>query len=389
MREREKFDHILETLKEVALDHTHWSSASLLIDEALGTHGNSMLFADGDTEDQIRVFFAWTLYRGQPHPELERWYYENFYPIDERAPRVRTAPDSQLLHMTDVYTEEELKTSAAYNALRTRGHGGDGINVRLDGPDGSRITWIIHDPVHGNGWSSAHLDIIRNLLPHIRQTVRVQQTLAGAGALGATVTELLDATGPGIIQLDARGHIVNANDRGRDLLRTGDSLFDKTGFLFARTSQDNAELQRLLSRALPPFGTRGRGGSMILKRALGLPPLILHVQPVSRQETHFAAWPVAALVLVADPRHATTVDPTVAEATLGLTPMESRVAVLMASGMSVPRIAAELDRKVSTIRTHVKSTYAKLGLTRQVDLVRLVQSLSGARDPLRDPWTET
>ena len=160
-----RFDRILASLHEVALDYSRWPDAAGLIDGILGTHGSSMLFADGDTEEHIRVFFAWTLYRGQPDPELERWYYDNFYPIDERAPRVRKAPDSQLLHMTEVYTADELKISAAYNALRTRGRGGDGINVRLDGPNGSRVTWVIHDPVDGNGWSSAQLDIIRSLLP--------------------------------------------------------------------------------------------------------------------------------------------------------------------------------------------------------------------------------
>ena len=45
-----------------------------------------MLFADGVIVEDIRVHFAWTLYRREPHPELERWYYENFYSKDERAP---------------------------------------------------------------------------------------------------------------------------------------------------------------------------------------------------------------------------------------------------------------------------------------------------------------
>ena len=379
------FDRILASLHEVALGRTPWSSASLLIDETLGTHGSSMLLADGDTDAAIRVHFAWTLYRGQPDPELVQWYYENFYAIDERAPRVRKAPDSQLLHMSEVYTAEELKTSPAYHALRTRGRGGDGINVRLDGPGHSRITWLIHDPLDGAGWSFAQLDSIRRLLPHIRQTVRVRQTLAGAGALGAAMTDLLDSTGLGILQLDARGRILAGNDRARDVLRTGDALFDEKGSLLARTSQDNDDLQRLLSRALPASGpweegSSREGGSMILKRAGLLPPLMLHVNPLGQGEEHLGAWPVAALVLLVDPSRAATVDPTVAAAALGLTPMESKVAVLMANGVSVPRIAAEMNRKISTIRFHVKNTYAKLGITRQVELVRLVQSLAGPVD---------
>ena len=58
------------------------------------------------------------------------------------------------------------------------------------------------------------------------------------------------------------------NDRARDLLRTGDGLFDARGFLFARTPEDNTHLQGLLRRALPPFGTQGVGGSTMVRLAL-------------------------------------------------------------------------------------------------------------------------
>ena len=374
------FDRILASLHEVALGHAPWSRPSLLIDETLRTHGSSMLFADGNSEPEIRVFFAWTLYRGEPHPELERWYYENLYDIDERAPRVRKAPDGQLLHMRDVYTEEELKNSPAYHALRTRGRGGEGINVRLDGPHDSRITWLIHDPVNGAGWSSVQLDIIRALLPHIRQTVRVQQSLAGAQALAATMQDLHAATALGILQLDARGRILAANDRGLDVLRTGDPVFDEKGFLLARTPRGNDELQTLFGRALPAPGPLGKGGareggSMLLKRARGLPPLMVHVIPLGNTEERLGAWPVAALVLLVDPTQRIAVDPSAAAEALGLTPMESRVAVLMAQDIAVPEIAARMDRRISTIRFHVKSVYRKVGLTRQHELTRLVQSL--------------
>ena len=213
MRDSGAFDRIVASLHEVSLDYSRWSSAAGLIDEALGIHGSSMIFADGDADEDIRVFFAWTLYRGEPHPELERLYYENFYPIDERPPRIRKAPDSRLLHMTEVYTADELKKSPAYNALRTHGLGGNGINIRLDGPRNSRITWVVHDPVDGGGWTSTQCDTVQRLLPHVRHAVTVQQTLSGAGALGTNLAGLLDGTGLGTIQLDARGRIHAANDQ--------------------------------------------------------------------------------------------------------------------------------------------------------------------------------
>ncbi len=384
MSERDAFERILDSLHEVAFDHTRWSSASALIDEALRTHGSSMVFGEGDSAEEVRIHFAWIYFRGQRQREAEREYYEVYYPLDERAPRLRHAPDSQLFHMTDLLSAEERKTSATYNELLIRGHCEDSVHVRLDGPNRSRIVWCVHDPVGGKGWSSTQLDLIRRLLPHIRQTVRVQQALARAGARNATLTELLDATGLGVMHLDAYGRIVAVNDRAQNVLRDGDGVFDEGGFLFARTPGDDAGLQGLLSRALPRFTAQGEGGSMILRRSDARPSQVLHIVPMGRHQTdYFGSQPVAALAIVADPEGHTGIKPAVAAEALNLTRMESRVAVMLARGMSVGEIAAATDRKESTIRTHVKHMFTKHGLSRQGELVRLVLSLAGAEGARR------
>ena len=377
MSEGEKFERILASLHEAALDDTRWLTASALIDDALRAHGNTLGFGDLHSGEEIQVYFAGIFIHGERHHELEREYFEFYYPLDERVPRLRQLPDSQLFHIADLFTEEELKTSVVYNEFSPRMHAQNSINLRLDGPDGSSIGWGIADPIDGDGWSSAQLDWIRRLLPHIRQYVRVRQALAGAGALGVSLAEMLDTTGSGIIQLDRRGRIVEMNDRARDLLRTGDGLLDKRGFLFARGSEDNAELQELLNRALPPFRARGVGGSTVVRRESAL-PLLLHINPVERRSTDFRVWPVAAVVLVVDPESGVRIDPAIAGATLGLTVAESRVAVLLAEGMSVREIVAATGRKESTIRWHVKNILTKLGLSRQAELVRLLLPLAGA-----------
>ena len=112
-------------------------------------------------------------------------------------------PDSQLIHLTDLYSEHERKTSVVYNEFSTLVHYRNSINMRLDGPDGSSIFWAAHDPLNSEGWSSSQLDLIWRLLPHIRQYVCVQSVIGRRGcALGASLTEMLDTTGLGIIQLD-------------------------------------------------------------------------------------------------------------------------------------------------------------------------------------------
>ena len=74
MSEREAFERILASLHEAALDHARWSSASALIDEALGAHGSSMVFGDGDCAEDTRIYFAWSFFRGRRLREVEREY---------------------------------------------------------------------------------------------------------------------------------------------------------------------------------------------------------------------------------------------------------------------------------------------------------------------------
>lgn len=378
MIKRDAFDRILASMHEAALDDSRWPSASALIDDALGVHGNSLVVCDLHSGEDIEFFFLGIFFHAQRHLELEREYFEVYYPLDERVPRAAQIPDSQPVHISDLFTEKELKNSPVYNDFLNRLYAQNSINFRLDGPIGSSTVWIVHDSVEGGAWSTAQFNSIRCLLPHIRQYMRVRQALGSAGALGASLTEMLDTTGAGIIQLDQRGRIVEMNDLARDLLRTGDGLFDTRGSLFARRPEDNAKLQGVLNRALPPFGTQGVGGSTVVRRASAL-PLVVHVNPVDRQETDYGVWPVAALMLVVDPASRRRIDPAVAGAVLGLTRMESQVAVLLAEGRSVAQIAAAFGRKESTIRWHVKQISSKLGLSRQVDLVRLVLSLPGAQ----------
>ncbi len=59
------------------------------------------------------------------------------------------------------------------------------------------------------------------------------------------------------------------------------------------------------------------------------------------------------------------------------------MAVLLAEGMSVREVAAATGRGGSTIRSRVKHMFARHGLSRQTDLVRLVLALADAPESRR------
>lgn len=382
MSQYDTFDRILTLLHEALLDDAHWPATSALIDEACGMTGNELVVAEGFGSD-VRILSARFYCRGERRQDLERTYFEVYHPWDERLPRLRRLPDCRVAHVTELYTGEELKTSATYNEWMPHSGTQSGLNVRLDGPNDSRIIWVLANPVEAGGWHTAQLEMIHRLLPHIRQFVQVRRVVAGAEALGGSLGALLDNTRVGVIHLDWRGRIIEANDRARAILRQGDGLFDEDGFLHARWPADNARLETLLRQALPTFRGQAASGSTTIRRPPGLPRLAVHLSPVPARQLDFGLRPVAALVLVVDPGSQPRIDSDLVASALGLTPSESQVATLLTEGKTVRDIAEATHRQANTVYWLLKQVYDKHGISRQAELVRLVLSLSELSGPGR------
>ncbi|WP_419949419.1 helix-turn-helix transcriptional regulator [Candidatus Palauibacter sp.] len=254
--------------------------------------------------------------------------------------------------------------------------GQNGLHLRFDGPDGSHVLWVLTDPIAAD-WGFDQLAMVERLGPHVRQFVIVQQALAEAGALKASMGQLLEGPGFGLIHLDPNGRIVEANDRIRGFFREGDRLIDRRGYVRARAPAEDSELSRLLESALPRFGRCGAAGSMMVGRRATRGPLILHVNPVAERERFARSRRVAALVLIMDPARPAPIEPALVEVAMGLTPTESRLAVALAAGQTLRDIALAAGCTEQTVRWHMKQIFRKQGISRQVDLVRRVLRLGG------------
>ena len=375
MSDQDKFERILVSLHDAMLDETLWPATSALIDAACGTVGNALMIREG-SQDDSRVLFVGSYYRGERREEWERKYLEIYHPINEGVPRFRQLPAGRVVHVADLYTAHELQTSPTYNEAFLRSQCQNGVYVRLDEPDDSHISWCFHDPISSCGWGSAQLAMVKAVLPHIRQFVRVRQALVRAEALNAALSALLDNTRLGVICLDRCGRVVEANDRARHILRQGDGLVDRDGVLAARIPADRARLEQMLAAALPTSGLPAVSGSIMLRRTSVWPPFVVHVKPVPVRHMDFGAQLVAALVLVVEPGHVARIDPTLVAAMLELTLVEGQIAAWVAEGQTVREIAAATGRTEGSIYWYLNQIYRKQGIARQTDLVRLVLSVA-------------
>ena len=382
MNPSEAFDGILASLHRAALDDAHWPETSALIDEACGAGGNALLVGErsaaggGDC-----ITFALYLSHGEPRQELAREYLEAYYPHDAGMRRLMGQPGGRLLHLPELYTEDELKSSSAYNEGWRNLGGRNGLIARFDEPDGQRLVWVLADPLAGD-WQSDRLQLARRLAPHVRQFVRMRQALAAAGALDTGLAALLDHSRLGILQLDRRGRLLAANEPARDMLRRGDALFDTGGALHAWREDDHERLRQLLQRALPDlWGEPPRGGTMTLRRASDAAPQRLHVSPVGDRLADFGARRVAALVLAVDLAAAPHIDAALVSQALDLTPSQGRVAALLAEGRSVAAVAEATGFRPGYVRTLLKRVYRRQGVSGQVELVPRILAVDALPRP--------
>ena len=375
------FDRILAMLQAAALDDSRWPEAAALINDVSQTTGHVLVSGRGRSQEDA-WFSLVRVYRGpERRPDWERRYFEEYWSEDSSVVRFGAIPAGRLVRAAEMFPDQERKKSRLYNELLRDTEAQNSLYTRWDDPSGSRIGWTLTASLDRDGWGSEQIRLIRNLQPHVRHFVAVRQVLADAGASGSSLTGLLVNTRFGVVELDWEGRIVTANDRALKLLRTANGLMDADGFLRARERGQNDRLSTLLADALPRFGDEGTGGSMVVGRRGSAPPLVIYVNPAGDQLHDLRPRRIAAVVFIVDPDRRAHVDPSVVRMALGLTAAESRLAAALAAGHSLRDIARVTGRQEATVRWHLKQIFRKLGISRQVDLVRQVLQLEGFPGP--------
>lgn len=300
MSQMDAFNRAVVSLYEAMLDETLWPTAAWRIEEACGSTGCSLVVGK-DFGDEVAVLSASFCRGGRRSLDGGRLYFNAYYPNDERLPRLRRLPDSQVVPVAQLFTSEERKTSAVFNEVLRWGGAQKGLNMRLDGPRKSRIVFNLYDPVDANGWGSVRVETLKGLLPHIRHFANVRWELAKADGLNTALANLCSNRNIGVIHLDRFAYVREMNDYAQDIINRADGLSLRDGFLRAQLPSEHSQLEWLLKRVLTPSGDPGLGGSMTVSRSLSPGPLTLRVSPVHGEHAQFGSMPAMVLVLLSEP----------------------------------------------------------------------------------------
>jgi len=187
----------------------------------------------------------------------------------------------------------------------------------------------------------------------------------GFSPLGRAIFDKLDR---GVVLLDARGAVVDANSLAASLLDSGDGIAQRNG----RFAFSEPELDRRFARLLAPgqrsADTAPSSIAARVKRAIGAAYRVV----VSRVGKEIDDDRAAFIVLIFAPNQRREIAPEVLKELYGLTPAQADVACTLYEGRSVEATATALGLSLNTVRSHLKQIFSKCEVQTQAELQHLL-----------------
>jgi DNA-binding CsgD family transcriptional regulator len=296
-------------------------------------------------------------------------YNESLFVLD---PFVGLQP-GEVKSLLDFVSEEELLDSELYQLCMAPAGLLDslGADMQVDGETEARLR--VARSKGAQPFTDQDRELLRFIIPHLERAIRIHSRLNKIESERALYAGAVEQLAVGCIILDQKGRVLNSNDMASQLLAQKDGISTINNKLQLSSPQRSAELQRLIIEVL---ATQQAGKPAVVQalraeRPSGLQDLGLVIRPIARAQGADGAVPSVA-VFVSDPEQASEAPFQAITRLFGFTPTEASLAMLLANGLSLDEAAVELNISRNTARTHLRSVFAKTGVSRQPMLVRLI-----------------
>lgn len=352
-------EQLLDQIYEAAVVPDGWRNVITDLSDRFGCKGG-LLFTG--KPDSVRWLGA-----GQSEQIMADFIAAGWVARNDRVPRLIAMKHAGFITDTDVYSHSELSAHPMYNEFLIPRGVYAAAATAIQGAAGDMLIFSIE------GFSD--YDAARRAIPFLDG---LRSHLARASMLASqfhlerakAATAALQMIGVPAAFISASGRIRAVNRLFEPMI--GTSILDTTGGVRLADSEANKRLQGVRDSARAGFV---QGLSLPLRLPDDGKVVVLHVLPVMGQARD-VFLDGGMILLLTGAGQASPPGAEVLQALFDLTPAEARLARALANGASLDETAARLEVRVSTVRSQLKSLFAKLGVHRQAELVAMLATLT-------------
>lgn len=373
------YDRLIALIYQGALEQHPWQSALPLLREALDAQVVSLVLRPPSADDQGVILNC--VRPESPLPDgpttladPEDWevsaYREQFFALDPFV----NLPVDKVIALEDILPDRELMASDYYlHYLEPTGLF-QILGVDTTEPGGMLARLRFSRRKNEARFSGGERQLVALIRPHLQRAIQIYAKLnrmtSERDVYAGAVNQLSVAT----IILDEQGRVLNTNALAESLLERGEGLCLRGSHLYI----DGRDINKKLQQAVSIIIKAQQSGETSVVRALRVPrpaeqsDLGLVIRPVPTSAWSEGQSSPCAAVFISDPDLRESASQQILGDLFQLTPAEANLAILLARGISLAGVSEAQNISPHTARAQLKSIFAKTGVSRQAELVRLV-----------------
>jgi DNA-binding CsgD family transcriptional regulator len=242
----------------------------------------------------------------------------------------------------------------------------------------------IHRSRHADPEDAAQVEILSCLSPHLRRAGRLHMKLNDVKTRVGQLSDALNYIRQPAILADAAGRVVLVNEAAGKLFEptAGALSIDGRGKIVTRSMKATRQLWDAIEAASRPAVDvdAQQACDIIVNGEDHVPRLSLSVLPLARGQAAVRhGLEGGSIMILAQEFEVGAISLEALRAAFGLSPAETRLAGLLASGLSLRQASQSLGVSYSTVMSQVKSCFQKTGTHRQAELVALAVRLGSTQ----------
>lgn len=297
-------------------------------------------------------------------------YQREFASIDPAPPAFMTRPPGTAIQ-TYRLLQDEVERPGVFFAEFFRPLGleeclGGTLAVR----DGRFAMVGLHRSPDRAAFDDGDVARLERLMPHLSRALQLRRSFVALDRRNVALAEACDRLAAGMVGIDDTGRTIFANAAAARMAAQDDGIaLDRLGRPFAI---DRAANQRLAELARDVVAG-GSGGVVRVPRPDGKAAYVLIVAPLFLDEgLDGGRRRRGTLFVIHNPLHRQPPPSQLIAQLFGLPPGSATMLAALATGEELKDYAERAGISMNTVRFHLKTAYARAGVHRQSDLIRLI-----------------
>jgi DNA-binding CsgD family transcriptional regulator len=295
---------------------------------------------------------------------LEGYVHDDWGSRDFRANLLQPLHRAGVVFETDFVSKDQFDHHEYYQFMRKYGVGDCVLMDISAGKD--TLYFVLQNSLADDSPQASDMSHFHALRTRLLTAVQLAQHIDASKVTGMAAA--FQTSNIGCIFFNRKGLVTLTNPKADALF--SDDLRISRGEVRAGSANETARFHRELKIALQAPGPTAETLSAVRLSRTGKRPLIVRFERFGTQLADVFSHSCA-MALIEDPDEEVRLKPETLMTLFDLTPAETRISLLVASGMSAVNIASQYGIGYETVKSHIRSIFQKTGTGRQSELSAL------------------